>query len=1014
MRKTRIRFLLISLISLFAVTSCGDVSSNVNNTIELNETRLTLDIYQEYDLVATNFSGDLLWTSSNPTIVTVDSEGHVSAQGIVGEAVIEVSSPISGNATCIVSTKNQLITPSIYAESQNGFVNVTTKPDISVRYDGNYYPLETYTLVSSDTSVALIYDDSFKGISLGEVTITVDATWKNRKLATRTFNVEILPEKAIILEQSVYDIYSVDDSSTVKKNEVEVNGSVYIQGQESNVDLVVSLPENDYLAAEGTTIKVINKYESPEPLTIKAEVSAINDSSIKASITVNLHSNNLKKDTMSEIEETYLADLNFETVDFGGREDVLKYDIPNVPVNQNKANPVWTDWNARVEFYETTTKNGVSAYNNIVDEGYEILAFDMYYLGTKGILIGSYASRDYFYNEVQINNPNILLVNSDNVATNTLTNDQWYTVYIKIKKIVLLSMETGQDSAALYISPCFVEDITYLDNIRYYYDMSALDNIEYALDLDKRELTIDSANPAKANVINEFVVYSPNYIKYQRNVETGGYTYDSSNAKAMDREPRSKITPANLPNGAAVKDGYKYFSFTYEYVTGSPKLYVFDIYRQANVLITLTPETVINSNLVKLYYNGKQVNRVIQNEEVTVVITIDGKSGETMYMTSNTNTIFKVNHFAYFKNTSFHSEFSYNEPLRVVFDNIDSAFVGTTYNIKELLTVEHNGRSISNYEIKETTFTKPIATMDNNIITFIATGEANVEIVIQYLDYQTVVLIKAIVYESNYLHVYEKEVEIYAGPHDYFVKTHKIEALAFLDGNKLSSEDLTIEFVDKKGFVTIDGSTVTGVSQGVEKIKVSIGSEDQQISKIIEVSVFSDYRTGSMSITVSDSNNPATYGRASETIAGVQSPYHYHAPVASWNNKLDVTITDHTNSSSYQTIIKEHLKYVTYYMLLTPGTTGRLAAIDPARNHTMLKLTAGGPIEGINENIKIYQNGEVVTSIAANTWYKVVVNYSNFQAEYLRGYTCNEFGYVKGDIYLHDIRYYHENVTDFN
>lgn len=1015
MKKNHLALLLFGLVCTIIFTSCGSSSEPLIDQISLNENRLILDIYQEYDLIASNYTGELTWTSSDPTVATVDDNGHLSCQGKVGETTIEAAS-LFGKTSALIITKNQLITPNISVEDTVAFVDVTTKPNVNVRYDGNYYPIDTYELTSEDPNIVTVVDDSLKGMSLGETTVFVDAIWKGKTLSTKNFVVDVLPEKTIILDEDVYDIYSVDETSTAKKNEIEVNGLVYIRGEVTDEPILVSLSSNDYLSIEENVIKVINPYAFNNPLVILGEVYVESDPSIREYFTINLHSNFESKTSINEITETFLSDINLTTVDFGGRTDVLKYEIPNVPVNQNKSNPTWTDWNTRIEFYETTTKNGVAAYDEMMEKGYALLAVDLYYTGIKGILIGAYGAgaKDYFYNEVQVNRGDILLVNDQKIATNTLTNDQWYTLYVKISPIVLASMVTGQVSSALYIAPCFINDITYLDNIRYYYDEAPLEDITYAIDLEERTLAPDSENLEKANVLNEFVVYSPNYIHYSRIGDESAYTYDSTSAKSMDRELRSKIMPANVLNAKAVKEGYRYLSFEFEYITGSPIIYIFDVFKQANVSMMLTPATTVNTDLIEIYSNGQKIDHVIANHKVMIVVKIDGRSGDSMYMTSSVNTIFKLDKFAYFKNGSYYTEFAYLQPLKVISDNIDIAFVDDSFRIEDLISVQFNGQLTKAYQINNVSFSQPLALYSDGSITFIATGDLVVEVQIEYEGFTITIAMAAKIYDSSYLKLFDHHVEIYAGERDYFVKTYDIKALAFLNKLKLEDDDLNIELVTDNGSINIDNNLVTAVKEGYEKVKVSIGTGAEEISDYIEFYVFNEYRKGDFSISVSDATNPATYSQTSEIVFGVTNPFLYSAPVASWNNKLDVTLTNHTDPSAYRNILNNNLKYVTFDFLLTPGTTGRLAAIAPNGIHTMLKLTSNGIIEGDNTNIKIYLDGNQVTSLTSNTWYKVVVNYSNFKQEYLRGYTCTEFGYVKGNIYINDVRYYHEEITDFS
>lgn len=166
---------------------------------------------------------------------------------------------------------------------------------------------------------------------------------------------------------------------------------------------------------------------------------------------------------------------------------------------------------------------------------------------------------------------------------------------------------------------------------------------------------------------------------------------------------------------------------------------------------------------------------------------------------------------------------------------------------------------------------------------------------------------------------------------------------------------------------------------------------------------------GRFVISNTDAVSPASYTQVNAIVQGILNPYLYRSEVASWNNKLDVEVTAHTDPDAERNIINNGLKYITYDILLTPGASGILACVNQDGVHTPLRITAGEEVEIItvaNDNITFYSHGEEVTLLLPNVWYKVKIDYTRFAEVYTEGPTCVEFSYTLGDIYLNSVRYY--------
>ena len=1005
----------------FSIVGC-----NLNNKepLTLSETNLVLDKYAEYDITVKDYDGVINWASSDESLLTVSESGHLSCLGKIGDVTITAT---SGNkkGSCSVSIKNQGKNPSISVTDVLGFVDEKAKFEPQVRYDDEYYPLLSFSLTSSDSDICRIENgNEMFGVSKGNATITIDGTWKTKELNTKTFNIEIKENKAIVLDNYEFDIYSVDNTSTVKSNSVTVTGKYYEKGEVTDKELFVVLPNNDYLSSNGPTISVFNSYDSKDSLSINGKVKVSGVPDVEEDITIHLHSNFFEKDGSEELVKQPSAKINIEKGQFGGREDVTKYEIVNDPINQNPNNPQWSNWESRIEFYETTTKNGISAYSYLVESGIEILSFDFYYTGVKGFLMGSYGkgSNSYYYNDIQTNNSDILVVDSSNYATNTIVQNTWMTAYIKIKNVVQKSMEAGQDAATIYVSSCFVGDCIYFDNIRYYYDLSKLNTFDISFDNIERSIVEDANNVNKGTSDNEMFVYGPNFINYT-SIGNNTYSYVSTNETDPLRLYKNKISPENLITGRAINLGYKYFAFKYKYISGNPLFYIYDLSQAKYLTYSFKSENTFDSNLIYIFKDGRPVDTFLENEVVDIVIRIDQTANESMYITTTVASEFEIGNFTYYKNESFYEDLSKNELIRIYSSDVDLCFIDEQYNLKDLITVMYGSSVSLNYIITNIHLSDDsLATISETTITLINLGNLIVSFKVVIDNQEKEYSINFNIVQSDYVTIFNDDLELYCGATAYFPKTVQLNVNAVKNQTPLSISDLTFELINNSGIVSIskDG-LVTGIKVGEDEIKVSFINGSDVIFDTIKVVVFDTYRRGSMVITQSDATNPATYIKNDAIIGGLDDVWTYSASTASWSNHLDVEETSHVDKgASYQNIVNKPIKYISYDIMLNEGTTGRIASVAPSGKHLMLKLEAGKtviPASEENANIKFYSaSGEEVTTLLANTWYKVVINYSNFMEEYNNQfstlYTCNEFSYVKGTIYFHDIRYYHDVIPN--
>ena len=142
--------------------------------ISLNENQVTVQKYENFQLIATinptNFTDEVIWTSSDETVATVSEEGYVETyKG--GTTVITVT---AGNvsATCKVTVTCPVY--SIYFDNYYVYLEAGTKKKLEIEYYPEDATVENVVWTSSDTSVATVSQDGVvTPLRAGNTIITV-------------------------------------------------------------------------------------------------------------------------------------------------------------------------------------------------------------------------------------------------------------------------------------------------------------------------------------------------------------------------------------------------------------------------------------------------------------------------------------------------------------------------------------------------------------------------------------------------------------------------------------------------------------------------------------------------------------------------------------------------------------------------------------------------------------------------------------------------------------------------
>jgi len=177
------KILFIAALTFIVLAGCKkDEDVTVVTDISLNVTTRTIDIPTQYRLIATMdiiagkpVEGAMLtWSSSNPSVATVNSTGNVTAVA-AGTATITAKAG-DKTAECVVTIRFVSVT-GVVLDRPTLLINVNGKHKLGATVNPAAASVKTVTWSSSNPSIATVDGEgNVTAVAAGETTITVTTT----------------------------------------------------------------------------------------------------------------------------------------------------------------------------------------------------------------------------------------------------------------------------------------------------------------------------------------------------------------------------------------------------------------------------------------------------------------------------------------------------------------------------------------------------------------------------------------------------------------------------------------------------------------------------------------------------------------------------------------------------------------------------------------------------------------------------------------------------------------------
>ncbi len=986
--------LLASLCAIFAL--CAVACSS--QPLVLSDTALTLEAYDDYQLTLPNGEKDVVWTSSDQSVATV-KDGLISCVGKIGEVTITAKAD-GKEGTCKVTVTDSELPARLLGGEIICYVNGLTQVNLPVRYNEKLYTAYTVKKITiADTSVATAVDGKIKGLKVGETTAEITVSWKGKNVSSRDeIKIVVKEEYTIQTDSSSYAIYDVNASSSVKKNTAKITPQIIVRGGVINgVEISASIIDGaDYFTIDenfNVTAKSVN-----EEQTGKVKFSCTYENkTIETEVEIKIYPNFVQKQN-NEFQSTLpTASYGLYDQEVGGRQGVYRY-----YTGQECAGTAdWIKWGNHLELQTLKTLESKSQYDYVVNQcGYALVSFDVYYEGQynsndsiweyRGVSVNAQYGpndTDYLYYVGHVKNTPEKLVIVDGKQTNALVPKTWVTFYIDFRMLA--------DGAQLdsYLANNRVGDVTYVDNIRYWYDDASICDVEKAnVDLEKRELAFTDGNAKIVAPENEFMSYSSDYTEFVKTGENDYYTYtakdepDYGGKNLLSETLVRRVFPYNVFKGIVAKKDVKYISFEYMYLSGYPALAAFDRHTETMTHIPLHNTTVTDSKISIYDGQGNRITSIAKDTWVTIMLEthVNSGSSDTVYISTTTEgTSFNIRNVNYWTDDSGKYIVGYNDLFEASVNDLDYAFIGSSVSLSDLINAKYKGVVTKNYTVEDVAIVNTsIATYDQGKVNLLDSGVTQMSFKVKYSEenysYEESFTLTIKSFGHNTLVLAEDKMQLNVKYES--KKSQEINVSILVIGGEIltAKDNLTLQVIEGTDVVSVDGLTVTGLKKGVAKVKVFASLDSgSELAETIDV-------------TVTDTNWSTFVENTTNTfVDGVFTLQNDDV----WNDYLVLIDTDGkygtnpdapTNWDARQNMIKNENYYISFKVKVTSGTARIYVPILPDQqgylgiSETQMIVDPKFSTQ-ITEIVRLYNaEGKRIADynkLTANTEYTVVIKY---------------------------------------
>lgn len=407
MRKTNkwgkavLQLLCIACLSL-ALVACGGGNSSqtppatATPTLTVSQRVLGMNLGDEATLHAALKDSDeqLVWSSSDADVVSVDGQGKLTAKK-AGTATVTVT---AGELTdsCVVTVTVGVIPALDAGGNVEMLAGKTYRMAPVVTYNGNpVADAPEFTFASADDAIATVGEDgTITGVAMGETEISVFAEYRYSKLYASAI-VTVKEDIVLTLNESVLQLHTLAYGSAVSQGEIvptlKVNGNVQ-DGSAIRWSVsgdAVTVQNGTVNAVKAGTATVTASYTAQSGVTVSADCAVnVKLTEIDTNINCEYEIRNVDSPTpftLSAISgnDDFVA-ANVEGISCDGKEIFVSKDSNGIVLDANSmhASPEAQTWTVRTQ--KAAYSIQVTVYSMKVQNSADLYAVQNSLIRTQG------------------------------------------------------------------------------------------------------------------------------------------------------------------------------------------------------------------------------------------------------------------------------------------------------------------------------------------------------------------------------------------------------------------------------------------------------------------------------------------------------------------------------------------------------------------------------------------------------------------------------------------------------
>ena len=276
--------------SAIVTAAIGKISATVEfnvteRVIDLGMASKTIELYDTLSLepTLTNITEALVWTSSDPSVATVDG-GKVT---LIKEGETTITAKANGAESSLALTVvcTQVPSVSVTGDSveviKGKMLNLNAKINfLGIERDGNL------AFESGNEAIATVSaDGEILGVSAGETTVTIKGSYNGYVFADKVINVTVKDDVELRLSQSAVTLYASNPDGESYLTQADITAECFEDGNKIDSATVVWTSGNDNVVKVNNGVITVDTY-SDEPVTVTASYTSTKGKQVTATVSV--------------------------------------------------------------------------------------------------------------------------------------------------------------------------------------------------------------------------------------------------------------------------------------------------------------------------------------------------------------------------------------------------------------------------------------------------------------------------------------------------------------------------------------------------------------------------------------------------------------------------------------------------------------------------------------------------------------------------------------------------------